>query len=454
MKGTAKGAGTDIKGFAQTLAACLPAAPALIFIAGMAAELYKCLVAYNTYFNDIVPVTRWAVLTGLLAIALRLFARCPGGGMKTAVLNNPAVLCFSAMLILMLLSTLRNGFTDQALFGDLYRSESLFSFIVYLTIYYFVSSLIDSERVKHVLLNGLLAVVGLVAAASLLQLAAIQTGIPFFSLPYFKAGHLLLGVVGIYQNANHYGYVLALSVALSGALFACTAKVLARSLYLALFMLFTAVLVLNDTFGSWLAAFSALLFLISFFLVRDKKLRCSTVILLGIFIAVSHITAPGQVLNNVSILSRDTMYILGNVQGHVSSTVAGRAGTGRLKLWKASASLILQRPILGYGVDGIAAPLTAEFGKDRPHNEFLQYAAFFGIPALLCYLSALFSVWSNFWKQRHTASVCTIAAFTAAFGYLVSSCFGNTMYYTTPLFFIMLGLADAYPPQAAAGDPS
>lgn len=451
MQRTAKGAGTDVKGPAQTLAACLPAAPALIFIAGMAAELFKCLTAYNTYYIDIVPVTRWAVLTGVLAIALRLFSRRSGRGLKAAALNSPAVLCFSAMLILMLLSTLRNGFTDQALFGDLYRCESLFSFIIYLAIYYFVSSLIESERVKRVLINGFLAVSALVAIAALLQLAAAKTGTSFFALPYFtNAGKLFLGVVGIYHQFNHYAYTLVLAIALCGALFVCTAGVLARVLYLAAFILFTVTLVFNNTFGCYLAAFAALLFLTVFFFIRDKKICIRALFLLGVFVAVSHLAVPGRVWANVLELWRDILHIFGFSK--LSASAAHTSGLSRWRMWKFTAGKILQRPLLGYGIEGIAAELTAATGIDRPHNEFLQYAVFFGVPALLCYLGALFSVGLKFWKRRCTASVCTIAAFTAAFGYLVSSCFGNTMYYTTPLFFIMLGLADAYPPPQTAAE--
>ena len=44
-------------------------------------------------------------------------------------------------------------------------------------------------------------------------------------------------------------------------------------------------------------------------------------------------------------------------------------------------------------------------------------------------------------KNKMKLDVCTIAAITAAFGYLVSAFFGNTMYYTTPYLFILLGLS-------------
>lgn len=451
MKETLKSTVRDTTRFSQAFAAFLPAAPALIFVAGMAVEFFHCLVAYNNYYDVIVPVNCLAVLTGLLAIVVRLFGRRSGGALRTAVLNDPTVLWFSAMIILMLFSTLRNGFTVAALYGDAYRCESLFSFIIYLTIYYFATSLLDREQAKRMLMNGFLAVSFLIAVMVLLQLAGTALGISSLDRPTIRMVFAFPTVVGIYHQFNHYGYTLMLAITLSGALFVSAAKVRTRAIYLALFILFTAVLVFNDTFGCHLAVLAALLLLAGIYFVREKKLRRSTLVLLAVFLVVSNTVVPGWGWQNFSLLIGDILRVFGNVRGTVSSTTANRAGSHRWLLWKTTVPMILERPFLGHGVEGIGPRLLEQVGNDRPHNEFLEYAAFFGIPAMLCYLGALAGVWSKFRKRLHTATPCTVAAFTAAFAYVVSSLFGNTMYYTAPLFFIVLGMANAYlPPSDSA----
>ena len=93
------------------------------------------------------------------------------------------------------------------------------------------------------------------------------------------------------------------------------------------------------------------------------------------------------------------------------------------------------------GIEGISDQLNSECQIDRPHNEFLQYIIFFGIPGLLLYIAGIMSVFINGLKHKKKLDIYTIACIVAAFDYLFSSFFGNTMAYTTPFFFIILGLS-------------
>lgn len=414
----------------------LLAAPAVIFIISMVVELYNCLFAYNTYSVDIFQVNQAAAITGLIAVVVYLLKLRSSGGHVVSVFKNPAVLCFGALVFCMLLSTRYNGITDEVMFGSLYRSESLSCFIMYPTVYYFVSSLIDSETVKHRVIDCFLAASLLVASVTLLHIIAVDHG--FTRLASFTYTLGSVGIVGIYHNANHYGYSLLIASSLSGAMFVSAEKLSFRIFYLLSFILFNAVLVRNNTFGAYLALLVALVFLIVLFIIKDRKPNPRTFILLGVFIAVSLAVNFSMIWANISTFVTDIRNII------ISAPDAEYAGSSRWRLWKATFEMISERPLLGYGVEGIGVRLMAEAGNDRPHNEFLQYAAFFGIPALICYISAVASVFLSFLKHRLESSPCTIAVLTAAFGYLASSCFGNTMYYTAPLFFIVLGMADMY----------
>lgn len=122
---------------------------------------------------------------------------------------------------------------------------------------------------------------------------------------------------------------------------------------------------------------------------------------------------------------------------------AGSAGTGRWTLWEHTARYISEKPLIGWGVDGIHERLAVETNdcNNRPHNEFLQYAAFFGIPCAVSYICGLVNVFISAYKKRFLINKYEISCLVVAFGYLVSSFFGNTMYYTAPFLFIFLGLS-------------
>ena len=419
--------------------------PAANFIIAMAEELYKTLFSYNSYNVDIFRINHHALMIGLIAIAAYLFKLYYSHGSLGVVFKNPTVICFGAMIVFMILSTWHNGVTEEALFGTLYRSESLEFFIIYPAIYYFVSSLIDSETAKRWLINVFLIISFLIAAATFMHVVAAEYG--FNSLASFTAPLAPMTVIGIYHNINHYGYSLLIAITLSGAMFVSAEKIAFQAFYLISFILFIIVLILNDTFGAYLAAFIALIFLTVVYILKDKKVNPKTFALLGVFIAVSLVVNTRAVWTNILTFFSDMGHII------VSAPEADRAGSSRWRIWKATLKMISERPFLGHGVEGIGERLMAEVGNDRPHNEFLQYAAFFGIPAAICYIGAVSSVFVSYLRHRFEVSPCTIAALTAAFGYLVSSCFGNTMFYTAPLFFIVLGMADMRPPKLVSNKP-
>jgi O-antigen ligase len=125
-----------------------------------------------------------------------------------------------------------------------------------------------------------------------------------------------------------------------------------------------------------------------------------------------------------------------------STQAVNAAGTGRGSLWRLTIESIARRPVFGWGTEGIADYLKANSldGNNRPHNEYLQYAAFYGIPAALVYITALCSIYRKAFKQLAELPAINICALLAGAGYLFSACFGNTMFYTAPFLFIMLGL--------------
>ena len=117
-----------------------------------------------------------------------------------------------------------------------------------------------------------------------------------------------------------------------------------------------------------------------------------------------------------------------------------KAGSGRAKLWRYGLIMISQKPILGYGAEN----LEAEYAKynvnaDRPHNLLIQLATTSGIPGLLLYVSAIAIILFRGIKYLKVDDEVYLVAYFVTLAYLISAMFGNSMYYTSPYFFIFLG---------------
>ena len=107
--------------------------------------------------------------------------------------------------------------------------------------------------------------------------------------------------------------------------------------------------------------------------------------------------------------------------------------------WAQTVNLILKRPIFGYGPEGLIGRYTDNC-RDRPNNEYLQRAAFMGIPGLLLYLAALVDLLSHRIKNRSGLPAFVIISGSACIGYALAAFFGNTMYYTVPFYALLLGM--------------
>ena len=178
-------------------------------------------------------------------------------------------------------------------------------------------------------------------------------------------------------------------------------------------------------------------FLIIVYKIIDGKINKKTVISYSLFVATMIITG---VINrtmsaNLFSMGNDMMMIM------TEDEMMGMAGSGRLQIWSETLKLIAAHPWFGIGLEGIEVRGLEEIvGNPRPHNEFLQYALFYGIPAGILYFAGCLSVFLHDLKYKDELDGVTITCLVAAFGYLVSSFFGITLFSTTPYLFIMLGL--------------
>ena len=420
--------------------------PVSVFVYLQATGSWKLLSTYPvmaTVFNG------FAVLSGIIGAVMYFFnsRKVP---FKSIISDNIPLLLFLVLCLWMLVSTALNGFTKDALKGGEYRNESLFLFFAYFLIYYFCSSTIKKEKFKKASGYILLASSWLAGILSLVH----RYVKPLVSMEEIASGRISF----VFHQFNHYGYFLTLAITLSAAFFVL-GKGAKQKVFAGLTFCFNSVvLTINATFGCFIAVCAALVFLIIVVAIIEKRFNMTALVPLILFLIISYITGKyfNSFFTDLAGLFEDVKMISGkSTAGSQGAALigsdsaqnvrtAGDAGTGRWSLWTSTVRYIRERPLFGWGIEGIGRRLENETGySDRPHNEYLQYAAFFGIPAAILYISGVLSVFIKALHRRANLDRTSAACLIAAFGYLVSAFFGNTMYYTAPFFFIFLGIGSS-----------
>lgn len=407
----------------------------LLFILSPAAETIVCLfdnaerlfhlTAYPFIILNIVQPAAKLIGYPLLVVYI-LKKRDEGISFREVLSYNRAYAFFGIMVLWMILASIITGTVGNWFWGDAYRNEPLSFVISYFVTFFFCASLISRSDLKEKLITASVTVSILLCVYS----------VPFHYYLQSKGVTMFPYATGIFSQHNHYGYYLAVHVMLSAALFALGEHRITRMIAFAGLITNTIVLSLNNTFGAWLACLATFFFQIIVLAIIGKRLHMRSLAALAVFLTVTFIM--GFCTDNVFSSLAQFFTDLNNVLKDPEN--ADSAGSTRWKLWKFTAGKISERPLFGFGNEGIDEALNAATGSTRPHNEFLQYAAFYGIPSAVFYIAGILSVYIRGYKNRNYIDCISLVALTGAFAYLFSSLFGNTMYYTTPFFFIFLGL--------------
>lgn len=336
---------------------------------------------------------------------------------------------FPTLLFLMLIwSILSWCFSDNHLlsfYGGSYRKDGLLSYFTYAGIFSCGYIIRNNHYIKNILI----------------QFTSISTLLSCLVLVNNNTINRLLTLQpnsAVFNNTNHFAYYLCLSIMCAVALI-----IIEKGSSITLFFrvsslgILTAALVKNGSFGPYLAivvGFTFLLFLIYLFDPSSFK---------RLMLAISTFLFISVIMNiHSNFFINEILKLFGDIDDIVTKTKdASRAGSGRWKLWVNGVRFSLEKPFFGYGPDNLGNKyLEAGISIDRPHNEIIQFAASLGIPAALLYISAMLNLFKNLITNRKQLTTIIICMFSVVFAYLVSSIFGNTMYYTTPFFFMILGL--------------
>ncbi len=385
---------------------------------------------YTHYFTNIIYVI------GSLGILIYIFYIIKLNKKKKIDFNHyiPEILIF-ILLILSINSTLVSDNSYLSIFGESYRKEGLLVYVMYIGFALLASIIKDSKYIKYIF-NGMII--------SCLFITII---------PLFGSKFTYINFANIFHNTNHYGYYLMINTMITLFMFISNKKIISKILYMLVYIFFLFLLIRNNTFGCYLAMFITLVFLLVYSIIKKHE-RLNVIIVFLVFVMTSFFVSrydikvgervnfdstKGLVLANIFELNRDIKGILSNDEDAIDA-----AGSSRGILWKEAGKYIIAHPVFGGGMESLKyyyshdIIITRHNYSDRPHNIILQVAAFIGIPGGLFYL--IFIMYLAFTNLKimkdnniHIMIYCTAAC------YFISSLFGNSMYYTSPYFVILLG---------------
>ena len=342
-------------------------------------------------------------------------------------LDGVIELCFIAFMVCIIISTCINGLNHDAAFGLPVRYIGIFNMFAFFIIYIKVSSYIEKDLFRHVILNGFLLIADLIALTALWN--QYLTPIPAYQDK--------VGISTIFANSNHYGYFIGMAVVIGIGYWVYERQKLAI-IGAASALLNLIMLVLNNTLGAQIAVGICLLVMAILGVIFDrgdklvlkKMLGTLAVFVLGVIGAIAVIP---EVRSSLQVLFSN----LGTI---FTGNVTGIEGSGRMMIWMQGIDYIKQHPAFGSGCEGITMEMYNNLGVGDVHSEPLTFAIYYGIPAMLFYLSGIAMVVVKYFLDRKFLPTTCRIAFLGTGAYFLSSLVGVSMFYTTPFLYVFMGM--------------
>ncbi len=367
---------------------------------------------------------------GYLALILGLLAALKSYYQRDHIWQYTRKYALPILLFLMIfwsiLATVFSPHFKTAFFGTAYRQEGLITYGAYVG-FFAAAFLLAKSPHKIKLFYTFILIQALLAIMSILNFESIHR---IFTMRQKTA---------IFHNPNHYGYYLLLGIMVIVILYLLPKTSFKRKSFILLpsYILLVTTLNINGSFGPFIGVFFGLIFMFLFALCFNRNIvkPLSITLLLFLLTSFAYDQHTSYLRNEITDLNDDIGSIIEN------PGEAGRSGTGRWSLWMHGLVFMGERPIFGYGPDSLG-PRYYETGhnNDRPHNEYIQFGASLGIPALTAYIGALALLFLSLFLKPKALPIYLLALSGLIIAYLINAFFGNTMYYTTPYFLLFLGL--------------
>jgi len=378
-------------------------------------------------------VLNYFALIIFAAVFIFLATRAVIKKQKITIFKSKAFIILTVMYLLMFMSTFF-AYNQVAAWLGFYRGY-LCELSIFQYIFYYVVAVVAINMKKEniiYLLNLVLVVSSIIIIAQ------------FVKQDYHYG----------FVNRNHTGFYLSITTMLAVGLFLYSKNVI-KSIVLALVMIMHFIsLSLNSSFGPMVGVIVFFVLGLIYILIHKREILLKFIIVLVCFLSVvaffDYVPKARELkcepettiekIVGVSVVVLNKAGIISDAQYEDFNVVDGSDGWGRLAMWQRCLENMKERPIFGIGVASWKSYNT-DMRLQTPHNEFLQYGTFAGIPCLLAYLVLIFYLFIKFRKNHKNMSSLLVIIFGALLVYLVQSIFGSVMPFTAPLFYIILGLA-------------
>ena len=348
------------------------------------------------------------------------------------------IIIFLLYMIWTLISCFYSPNSEIAFIGTTYRLDGYATYLGYAG-FFGLAFLLDSKKLKKILLNVFL----IISMINIIAFELVNKGILIELLKENKID------TGVFYQFNHYGYYLLMATITANFLFITENKKVFKIIYGLVYCIFLYYLILNNTFGCYLALFATLILFLGYCIYKKQKRMLATISIILFIIMSFCVWKNGK---NVAYENWNGLRIdFKRVETKIETTENikktnveeefDKIGSLRMKLWKNGIKFFLERPVLGYGPENLGSEYikVGMVTSDRPHNLIIQLATTSGFPGLILYLSGIGIILIRALKTMQFENELQVIAFSVVIAYLISAMFGNSMYYTSPYFFIFLG---------------
>lgn len=395
------------------------------------------MYSFNLYSDVLFYWHFLTFLMSILSIIIFIFdIKINKGKIKKFKQIKYPLLFFSLFFVWVILSTIFSSDTSLSLFGDGYRANGLVQFFSYIGYAILGISLNKENRIR---ILRIICYVSFVMA--ILNLFGNYNIFPNF----YKYS-------AIFSHFNHYAYYLVYTIVISIFLFFYDKNKILKLSDFIIYLTLIYMLIVNDTFGCYLAIFLIMIFV--FIYCFKKKIMIQYLFIFLAFIFISMFTKINDnylVYNNFKKLFYDIgviKYEISNNETSIENIENSQimyVGTNRGMLWINAIKFIKEKPIFGYGLDNLGYKyMENNITINMPHNLILGLSATIGIPGMLFYIFSVLLVLIKGFKNLKNGDHIINLPYFVIVSHLISSMFGNTMYYVTPYYVIILGMGMLY----------
>lgn len=351
-------------------------------------------------------------------------------------LENVFLLIYTLFLIA---SVFVAKYPATALFGSSTRMDGVLSFFLYMNAYFLARQAKGTSKVlfKWMVVSGLL-----ISIVGILQFFQVDPkwlrlyGSSFYGLSFSTMG-----------NPNFLGTWLVLLIPIALYVYVYQKGWYAVLIYGVLFFNLLA----THTRGSWIGAFFAVMFFMIGSLVYQKN-KVKLLKKYAVVVLVTGFSFTSFVYSSHYDFGDRFWSIFTGLQDVIEGNEDAKyAGSFRFYVWKKVGILIMERPLLGWGVENMTYAMSDHFyheieedfgvfkNWDKAHNEFLNIAVSSGIPSLMVYLGFLFLIFKKGIKKIKYSAV-HFALLASLLGYLIQAQFNLQVAHVFYVWMGFLGL--------------